>query len=127
MDTQNGSNKNVEPKENAGSSRRAVLKTATAGAVAGVSAVLAGSIVAGASPDEPSTVARFGAPVVELHVPAGVLTLEQKADMINGITSVLIAAIKLPPDVNQQLWVQIFETAQGGWGLGGQVYVPRGQ
>jgi phenylpyruvate tautomerase PptA (4-oxalocrotonate tautomerase family) len=127
MDTQVGSNKKAEPKEDTGSSRRTVLKTATAGAVAGMSVVLADSIAAAASPDEPATVARFGAPIVELHVPAGVLTLEQKADMINGITGVLIAVTKLPPDVNQQLWVQIFETVQGGWGLGGQVYVPRGK
>jgi hypothetical protein len=40
---------------------------------------------------------------------------------------VLIAATKPPPDVNHQLWVQIFETAEDGWGLGGQVYLPGGQ
>ena len=127
MDTNTGSNEEVELKEDHGSSRRAVLKTATAGAVAaGISAVLADTMAA-ASPDEPATVARFGAPLVELHVPAGVLTPEQKRGMIEGITKVFITATKLPPDLNQQLWIRIFETAPGCWGLGGQVYVPRSQ
>jgi phenylpyruvate tautomerase PptA (4-oxalocrotonate tautomerase family) len=126
MNTDTGSSKQLGLREDHGSSRRAFLKTATAGAVAGMSAILADTVAA-ATPDEPATVARFGAPLVELHVPKGVLTLEQKRGMIEGITKVLITATKLPPDANQQLWVQIFETAEGGWGLGGQVYVPRGQ
>jgi 4-oxalocrotonate tautomerase len=100
-------------------SRRAVLKTATvaAGAATGASAVLAETI--------PAT--GFGAPVVELHVPAGVLTLEQKRAMIAGVTEVLLGATKLPPDQAKKLWVQLFETAEGGWGVGGQVFVPRGR
>jgi 4-oxalocrotonate tautomerase len=125
MVTKRGSNKPVELTEDRGSSRRAVLMAATA--VVATPAILADTVRAAASPDEPPTVARFGAPLVEIHVPKGVLTPEQKRGMIEGITTVLIAATKLPPDVNQQLWIQIFETAEGGWGLGGQVYVPRGQ
>jgi hypothetical protein len=38
---------------------------------------------------------------------------------------VLVSAIDLPPDQTRKLWVQIFETADGGWGVGGQVFVPR--
>ena len=118
MDTINGSSSDVEPRERAGAlSRRAVLKTATAaaGAVAAASAVLAENVPAAA----------FGAPVVELHVPAGALALEQKSAMIKGITDVLISAIKLQPEEARKLFVQIFETAEGGWGVGGQVFVPR--
>jgi 4-oxalocrotonate tautomerase len=98
-------------------SRRAMLKTATAaaGAVAGISAAFADTI----------STAGFGAPLVELHFPAGALTLEQKAALIKGVTDVLIDAVKLPPHQASNLWVQIFETAEGGWGFGGQVFVPR--
>ena len=96
-----------------GLSRRAVLKTATvaAGALASASAV-------GAD-------AGFGAPLVELHFPAGVLTAEQKGAMIKGVTDVLLGVIAVPPDQTRRLWVQLFETADSGWGLGGQVLVPR--
>jgi len=107
------------PESTGGLSRRAVLMTATsaAGAVAGVSAALA----------ETTPATGFGAPLVELHVPAGALTLEQKGDMIKGVTNVLVGAIKLPPDQVRKLWVQVIETAEGGWGVGGQVFVPRKQ
>jgi 4-oxalocrotonate tautomerase len=97
-------------------SRRAMMTaTAAAGALAGMPGALADTTPA----------AGFGAPIVELHVPVGVLTLEQKAAMITGITEVLATVTKLPPDQANKLWVQIFETAEGGWGFGGQVFVPR--
>lgn len=112
------SDQNAEPVESTGGlSRRAVLQTATfaAGAIANASAARADTA--------PAT--SFGAPLVELHVPAGALTLEQKEAMIRGITDVLLSATKLPPDQNKKLWVQVFETAEGGWGVGGQPFVPR--
>src|SRR5207244_2441411 len=104
------------PESRGGLSRRTILKTATvaAGAAAGM----------GAAAAETSTAA-FGAPLVELHVPAGVLTLEQKGAMIKGVTDVLVGATKLPPDQAKKLWVRIFETSEGGWGLGGEVFAPR--
>ena len=112
------SDKDVELAESTGGlSRRTVLKTATvaAGAMASVSNVLADTI--------PAT--GFGAPLAELHVPAGALTLEQKGAMIKGVTDVLLSVTKLPPDQAKKLWVQVLETAEGGWGVGGQVFVPR--
>jgi phenylpyruvate tautomerase PptA (4-oxalocrotonate tautomerase family) len=115
-----GSSTDTErPETTGGLSRRAVLMTASgaAGAVAGVSAALA----------EPTPAAGYGAPLVELHVPVGALTLEQKDAMIKGVTDVVSGATKLPPDQAKKLWVQIFETAEGGWGVGGQVFVPRKQ
>jgi 4-oxalocrotonate tautomerase len=107
----------VPPEPIGGLSRRAVLRTASvaAGALAGMSTALADTTPA----------ADFGAPLVELHVPAGALTPEQKGAMIKGITEVVAGAIKLPPDQAQKLWVQVFETADSGWGVGGQVFVPR--
>ena len=101
-------------------SRRAVLTTATAaaGAVAGVSAARAKTVPGSAD---------FGAPLAELHFPAGALNVEQKEAMIKGVTEILIKVTKLAPDHANKLWVQIFETAEGGWGGGGQVFVPRRQ
>src|SRR5215831_18193085 len=108
MDTINGSSRHIEANEKAearkhmvGLSRRAMLKSATiaAGTVAGVSAALSQTVPAAA----------FGAPVVELYVPAGLLSLEQKSAMINGVTDVVAGAVKLPPDQARKLFVQIFE------------------
>jgi phenylpyruvate tautomerase PptA (4-oxalocrotonate tautomerase family) len=101
----------------AGLNRRAVLMTAA----------IAASAAAGVSPSLADTVApaNFGAPLVELQVPAGVLTLEQKAAMIKGITDVVLKATGLPPDPAKKSFVQIFETAEGGFGVNGQVFVPR--
>jgi phenylpyruvate tautomerase PptA (4-oxalocrotonate tautomerase family) len=100
-----------------GLSRRTVLKTATAaaGAVAGVSSVMAAN----------DPVAAFGAPLVEVHVPAGALSAEQKGAMIKGISDVILGATKLPEDQAKKMWVQIFETTDVGWGVGGQVFIPR--
>jgi phenylpyruvate tautomerase PptA (4-oxalocrotonate tautomerase family) len=99
--------------------RRAVLMSAAAaaGAAAGISSALADTA--------PS--ASFGAPLVELQVPVGVLTLEQKAAMIKGITDVVFNAIKLAPGPARLSFVQIIETAEGGFGVNGQVFVPRGK
>jgi hypothetical protein len=102
-----------------GLSRRNVLLTATAaaGALAAAPSVLAEAAPAG----------NFGAAVVELHVPAGVLTLEQRSAMIKGITDVVLGATKQPPDPSRKLFVEIFETAEGGYGVNGQAFVPRGR
>ena len=69
--------------------------------------------------------ANFGAPLVELHFPANLLTLEQKAAMIKGVTDVVLKATKQPSDPARKSFVQIFETADGGFGVDGQVFVPR--
>jgi phenylpyruvate tautomerase PptA (4-oxalocrotonate tautomerase family) len=105
------------PETIGGLSRRTVLRTAAvaAGTLAGMSPALADTTQAPG----------FGAPLVELHVPAGVLTPEQKQAMIKGITDVVAGATNLPPDQANKLWVQIFETAESGWGAGGQVFTPR--
>ena len=85
--------------------RRAILRTAAgaASAAAGVSTALA----------ETAPAANFGAP------------LEQKAAMIKGVTDVVFKAMKQPPDSARKSFVQIFETAAGGFGVNGQVFVPR--
>jgi phenylpyruvate tautomerase PptA (4-oxalocrotonate tautomerase family) len=120
MNIVDSSNSNVEMAESPGGlSRRAILKTATvaAGAAAGVSTVLADAPTAG-----------FGAPLVEMSFPVGVLTLDQKAAMIKSVTDVVRGAMKLTPDPANKLFVEIFETPEGGFGVNGQVVVvPRGK
>jgi len=98
-----------------GLNRRAVLVSATAvaGGLAAVSNALA---------DTPGE--NFGAPLVEVYVPAGALTLEQRSALIKGITDVVLGAIRLPPDPARRLFVEIIETADGGFGVNGQVFTP---
>jgi phenylpyruvate tautomerase PptA (4-oxalocrotonate tautomerase family) len=112
-----GNSHDVNAQRCAGMDRRAVLMSAAAAAsaAAGMSPALADNA--------PS--AGFGAPLVELQVPAGVLTLEQKAAMIKGITDVVFNAMKLAPGPSRFSFVQIIETAEGGFGVNGQVFVPR--
>ena len=100
----------------AGLSRRDVMVTAAAaGALTGPS-----TVVAAAAPT-----ASFGAPLVELHVPAGILTLEQRAAMISGVTEVIVEALGQPLDPTKRLFVEILETAEGGYGVNGQAFLPR--
>ena len=101
----------------AGLSRREVMVTvaAAAGAVAGPSTVVA----------EAASAPSFGAPLVELHVPAGILTIEQRGAMIKGVTEVIVEALGQPLDPAKRLFVEIFETAEGGYGVNGQAFLPR--
>ena len=104
------------PSFESGLSRRDVLVAAAAG-----SGVLATPSVAA----EAAPVSSFGAPLVELHVPAGILTVEQRGDMIKGITEVIVEALGQPLDPAKRLFVEIFETAEGGYGVNGQALLPR--
>jgi phenylpyruvate tautomerase PptA (4-oxalocrotonate tautomerase family) len=100
-----------------GLSRRTVLMAATvaAGALTTATQALADSAPA----------ANFGEPFVELYVPPGVLSLEQRGDMISGITDVVLRATNRPPvDPARRLFVSIIETAEGGFGVNGHVFVP---
>jgi phenylpyruvate tautomerase PptA (4-oxalocrotonate tautomerase family) len=121
MDTMAKSNKVELPESAGGLSRRAVLlMTAT------VAATSAATGMAGA-PAQTAPAASFGAPVVELYVPAGLLTLEQESAIVKGFTDVVVGAMKLPPDPTRRLFVAIMETAEGGFGVNGQVFVPPGR
>ena len=118
MNTKKRFDKHAEPHERSGglSRRDVLLMTATVAAGAAVPGVLAQTA--------PAT--GLGAPVVELYVPAGVLTLEQKSAVVKGFTEVILRAMKLPPDPARRLFVAIIETAEGGFGVNGKVFVPRG-
>jgi 4-oxalocrotonate tautomerase len=118
MDGNDRSSGNAKLPDSAdGVSRRNVLVAATvaAGALAATPGTPADSAPAG----------NFGAPVVELRVPGGVLTLEQRSALIKGVTDVVVGALKQPPDPTTRLFVAIYETAEGGFGINGQVLIPR--
>jgi phenylpyruvate tautomerase PptA (4-oxalocrotonate tautomerase family) len=119
MNMTDSPNTDAELPDGPGLNRRAVLMTAAiaAGAAAAVSPVRADAVPP----------ANFGAPLVELQVPPGVLTPEQKAAMIKGISDVVLNAMKLPPNPTRFAFVQIMETAEGGFGVNGRVFVPRGK
>src|SRR5215467_676265 len=97
-------------------SRRAALLAASVGAVT-VSGVRGFAADAGS--------ASFGAPLVEMSFPVGVLSVEQKAALIKRVTEVVSAAMEFPADPQRRLFVEILETPEGGFGADGQVVVPR--
>jgi phenylpyruvate tautomerase PptA (4-oxalocrotonate tautomerase family) len=100
-----------------GLNRRNVLVTATAaaGALAGVQSALAETVPAGA----------YGAPIVEVYASQAGLSREQRSAMIRGITDVVLTVTQQPPlgpDSKTRLFVEIIETAAGGWGVNGEVF-----
>jgi hypothetical protein len=117
MDMISRLNQEVESHDSGGLNRRTVLITAAAAAsaAAGVSPVLA----------DTAPTANFGAPLAELYLPHGILTLEQRAALLKGMTDVVLNAMKLPPDPARPSFVQILETVEGGFGVNGQVFVAR--
>lgn len=60
-------------------------------------------------------------PVVQISVPAGTLTDEQKQRMITGITDVVVEVEGIP-QVRSGTFVLISEIADGGWGMGGDAW-----
>jgi phenylpyruvate tautomerase PptA (4-oxalocrotonate tautomerase family) len=94
--------------------RRALAGAALgAGLIAGISASAA-----------QSAPAAYGAPIVEVCVPANLLSPEQKADMIKRITELLLTALNLPPDPQRHMFVALSETADSGFGVDGKVFTP---
>jgi hypothetical protein len=91
-----------------------------AAAAAGADVVASQSVAAEIAP-----ASSFGAPLVEPHVPAGILTVEQRGAMIKGITEVNVEALGQRLDPAQRLFVETFETAEGGYGVNGQAFLPR--
>ena len=57
-------------------------------------------------------------PLVQISVPAGSLTAEQKALMVAKVTDAVVEAEGLP--VKEGTWVHINEVPDGGWGRGGR-------
>jgi 4-oxalocrotonate tautomerase family enzyme len=62
-------------------------------------------------------------PVAKLYVPEGVLTPDQRRDIVKGIHDVINRVEKRP--ANGQTYVLINEVPAGDWGNAGSVYTPR--
>jgi 4-oxalocrotonate tautomerase len=104
----------MNARHSGGVSRRAILRTAALGI----------ALKASASPAQTSPPGGFGAPLTEVYVPSGVLTLEQKSAMIKGISDVLRRVTGLSADQGP-MFVEIIETSEGGFGVNGRVFAPR--
>jgi 4-oxalocrotonate tautomerase family enzyme len=62
-------------------------------------------------------------PVAKVYIPEGVLTPDQRRDIVKGIHDVINSVEKRP--ANAQTYVMITEVPTGGWGNAGTVYTPR--
>jgi len=57
-------------------------------------------------------------PLVTIDLIKGVFTPEEKQDMIQGVTSAMIAVEG--ETMRDKTWVRIVEIEQGDWAIGGQ-------
>jgi 4-oxalocrotonate tautomerase len=60
-------------------------------------------------------------PVAKVYVPQGVLTPDQRRDIIRGVHDVINSVEKRPP--NGLTYVLINEIPAGDWGVAGSAYV----
>jgi len=61
-------------------------------------------------------------PVAKVYLPAGMLTPDQRCEIVKGIHDVINSVEKRPPDA--QTYVLINEIPAGNWGNAGTVYTP---
>jgi 4-oxalocrotonate tautomerase family enzyme len=62
-------------------------------------------------------------PVAKVYVPEGVLTQDQRREIVKGIHDVIVGVEKRPAD--SPTYVLISEVPAGDWGLTGNIYAPR--
>jgi 4-oxalocrotonate tautomerase family enzyme len=62
-------------------------------------------------------------PVAKVYVPEGMLTPEQRREIVKGIHDVINSVEKRP--VNAQTYVLINEVPTGDWGNAGTIYTHR--
>jgi len=62
-------------------------------------------------------------PVAKVYVPEGILTQEQRREIVRGIHDVIVSVEQRPAD--SPTYVLIHEMPAGAWGATGSVYVPR--
>jgi 4-oxalocrotonate tautomerase len=60
-------------------------------------------------------------PLVQISVPQGVLTQEQKQELVSRITDVVVDVEGIP-QLRPIVHVLINEVADGGWGTGGKAW-----
>jgi 4-oxalocrotonate tautomerase family enzyme len=62
-------------------------------------------------------------PVAKVYVPEGVLTPDQRRELVRGIHDVIVGVEKRPAD--SPTYVLINEVRARDWGRTGDIYVPR--
>ena len=62
-------------------------------------------------------------PVAKVYVPQGILTQDQRSEIVRGIHDVIVGVEKRP--ANSPTYVLINEIPAGDWGATGSVYLPR--
>ena len=62
-------------------------------------------------------------PVAKVYVPQGILTPDQRREIVKGIHDVIVGVEKRPAD--SPTYVLISEVPSGDWGATGSVYLPR--
>jgi 4-oxalocrotonate tautomerase family enzyme len=62
-------------------------------------------------------------PVAKVYVPEGILTPDQRREIVKGIHDVITGVEKRPS--NSPTYVLINEVPSSNWGYTGNVYVPR--
>jgi len=62
-------------------------------------------------------------PVAKVYVPEGILTPDQRREIVKGIHDVIVSVEQRPAD--SPTYVLIHEMPAGAWGATGSVYVPR--
>jgi 4-oxalocrotonate tautomerase family enzyme len=62
-------------------------------------------------------------PVAKVYVPEGILTPDQRREIVKGIHDVIVGVEKRPP--NFPTYVLISEVPAGNWGSTGSVYLPK--
>jgi 4-oxalocrotonate tautomerase len=61
-------------------------------------------------------------PVAKVYVPEGILTPDQRREIVKGIHDVIVGVEKRPAD--SPTYVLITEIATGDWGSTGKIYAP---
>jgi phenylpyruvate tautomerase PptA (4-oxalocrotonate tautomerase family) len=62
-------------------------------------------------------------PVAKVYLPEGILTPDQRREIVKGIHGVIVGVQKRPSDAPTYVLVQ--EVPACDWGVSGSVYVPR--
>jgi len=62
-------------------------------------------------------------PLAQIYVPEGVLSLQQKSDIIKGVTEVIAGVENIPAERWGAVYVLVNEVGTGSWGAGGKPFI----
>ena len=61
-------------------------------------------------------------PLAKVYIPEGVLNIQQRSDIVKGISDVINSVENRPVESHKYTYVLINEIQSGGWGVGGQIF-----